>query len=99
MNGTDSQRFIYAATSFFPVAMLGFAVTSLFVSFAWMDTLYLLSALLAGLYIAARAEMRGESAGKGGPEPGPASPKRTGWRVERSARRAEAMLQMQPRVG
>jgi O-antigen ligase len=100
MSGTDAQRFIYGATSFFPVAMIGFAVTSLFVSFAWMDTLYLLSALLAGLYVAARVEMEGGSAGGAGPDSRPgtsASP--AGWRVERSARRGRAALRMQPRLG
>ena len=99
MRGTDSQRFIYGATSFFPVAMIGFAVTSFFVSFAWMDTLYLLSALLAGLYVAARLEMNGGSAGGGGPDSRPTSPRAIGWRVEQSARRARAALQMQPRLG
>src|SRR5687767_895686 len=100
MRGTDAQRFIYGATSFFPVAMIGFAVTSFFVSFAWMDTLYLLSALLAGLYIAARVEMTGGSAGGGGPDARPdVSPRPIGWRVERSARRARAALHAQPRLG
>ena len=37
-HGTKSQRFISGMTTFFPVAMVGFAVPSFFVSFAWMDT-------------------------------------------------------------
>jgi O-antigen ligase len=55
--GTDSQRFLYGATTFFPLALLGFAVTSFFVSFAWMDPLYLMSAFISGWYVAARSEM------------------------------------------
>jgi O-antigen ligase len=53
LHGTDEQRFIYGATSFFAVAMVGFAVTSFFVSFAWMDPVYLMAAFLAGLYVSA----------------------------------------------
>ena len=85
MRGTDSERFIYGATSFFPVAMVGFAVPSLFVSFAWTDTLYLLSSLLAGLYVAARVQMS-EGSVSSGNAPG-ASDQHVGWRVYRSARR------------
>jgi O-antigen ligase len=56
--GTPSEQFIYAATSFFPLAMIGFAITSFFVSFAWMDPVYLMAALLTGLYVSARAQAR-----------------------------------------
>ena len=56
--GTHPERFIYAATTFFPLSMIGFAVTSFFVSFAWMDPVYLMAALLAGLYVSARAQLR-----------------------------------------
>lgn len=85
--GTDVQRFLYGATTFFPLAMLGFAVTSFFVSFAWMDPLYLMAAFLTGLYVslrvyikeagpAAGAAMQSESAGG----------RAAGWRVARSAK-------------
>jgi O-antigen ligase len=86
--GTDAERFIYGATSFFPVAMIGFAVTSFFVSFAWVDSLYLQSALLSGLYVAARVQMVEErGSGAGDALLNPSSPG-AGWRVVRSARRA-----------
>jgi O-antigen ligase len=83
--GTQSQRFIYGATSFFPLAMIGFAVPSFFVSFAWMDTVYLMAALLTGLYIATRVQIREEdSNGSGRPlridSPGAVA----GWRVRQS---------------
>lgn len=55
--GSDSQRFIYGATTFFPLALVGFAVTSFFLSFAWMDPLYLMSALICGWYVAARGQI------------------------------------------
>jgi O-antigen ligase len=56
--GTSPERFIYAATAFLPLSMIGFAVTSFFVSFAWMDPVYLLAAFLTGLYVSARVQMR-----------------------------------------
>jgi O-antigen ligase len=100
MSGTDAQRFIYGATTFFPIAMIGFAVTALFVSFAYMDTVYLLSALLSGLYVAARVEMaRGTTSGGGSDSRHGASSRPTGWRVERSARHGWPALQMRPRLG
>jgi O-antigen ligase len=86
MRGSEAERFIYGATSFFPVAMIGFAVTSFFVSFAWSDTFHLLGALLAGLYIAARVQMQGDSGnGSGRGAPAGSSHQISGWRVRRSA--------------
>ena len=54
--GTDEERLIYGATTFLPLGMIGFAVTSFFVSFAWMDPLYIMAAFLTGLYVAARVQ-------------------------------------------
>jgi O-antigen ligase len=98
MRGTDAQRFIYGATSLFPVAMIGFAVPSFFVSFAWADTLYLLSALLTGLYVAARVQMEQDSGNadnqSAGDTPVRPSNQSVGWRVERSVRRVYEMAQI-----
>jgi O-Antigen ligase len=58
--GTDEQRFLHAATSFMPLALIGFAVTAFFVSFAWMDVIYLLAALMTGLYTAIAVCAAGE---------------------------------------
>ena len=33
----EQRRFILAASTFLPVSLIGFGVTSLFVSFAWLD--------------------------------------------------------------
>lgn len=90
--GTESERFIYSATSFFAVAMVGFAVTSFFVSFAWMDPVYLMAALLTGLYVAARVQIEGEaSSGSGANAQIAPSNWGAGWRVQRSARRVHLM--------
>jgi len=90
--GTESERFIYNATSFFPVAMVGFAVTSFFVSFAWMDPAYLMAALLTGLYVAARVQIA-EEVSRGGGARAQIAPSNLpkGWRVWRSAHRAAAI--------
>jgi len=94
--GTESERFIYNATSFFAVSMVAFAVTSFFVSFAWVDPVYVMAAFITGLYVSTRAQI-----GKGGasrygaafaaPAPSP------GWRVRASALRAR--MSDQSRVG
>jgi O-antigen ligase len=81
--GTQSERFLYGATSFFPVAMVGFAVPSFFVTFAYMDPVYLLAAFITGLYIAVRVQVAEEGEPRDGtaaltPSAGP------GWRVRQS---------------
>jgi O-antigen ligase len=89
MRGNDTQRFLYGATSFFPVAMIGFAVPAFFVSFAWNDPLYLLGALLSGLYVAVKVQLEAEAGtGGGASAPVTTSNKSIGWRVLRSSRRA-----------
>jgi len=45
--GTDSQRIILAAMTYVPLAFIGFAATSTFVSFAYIMPFYFLSGLLA----------------------------------------------------
>jgi O-antigen ligase len=86
LRGTETERFIYGATSFFPVAMVGFAVTSFFVSFAWMDPVYFMAALLTGLYVSAKVQFEGGDRNGGGPLPQNVSRNRgAGWRVRHSA--------------
>ena len=69
--GTPDQRFLLGATVYIPAAQIGFAVTSFFVSFAWMEPLYFLSALVAGLVLVVnRAPTRSASPqGKRGAPP------------------------------
>ena len=88
LRGSAAERFIYGATSFFPLAMIGFAVTSFFVSFAWMDPVYLMAALLTGLYVAARAQFEGVTPDSGDHSSQIALSGVAGWRVRQSEWRA-----------
>jgi len=54
--GTPHQKFLQSATIYLPIATLGFAVTAFFVSFAWMEPIYMLAALVAGLSLIVRRE-------------------------------------------
>jgi O-antigen ligase len=56
--GTDTQRFLYHGSGFLALGMIGFAIPALFVSFAWMDPLYILAAFMTGLYVSIRGEMQ-----------------------------------------
>lgn len=81
---------MYGATSFLPLAMIGFAVTAFFVTFAWMDPLYILAALTTGLYVAVHER----ASTRAGPEASAVSSVRAfdrgtrGWRVAHSAQRS-----------
>lgn len=57
-HGEQDQRFIYAATSYLPISMLGFIVTATFVSFAYLDPVYVLLAFVSGLYACADAALK-----------------------------------------
>ena len=96
--GTPVERFLYASTSFFPVAMSGFAVTSFFVSFAFADPLYLMAALTTGLYIVVRGELVRQNIGSNETvAPAVSSSRdRPGWRVRQSAQR---LLTLAPNLG
>jgi O-antigen ligase len=86
--GTPTERFLYNAATFLSVAMIGFAVSSFFVSFAWLDPVYVLGAFITGLYISARAYIM--EAGRLGirrTAPVASSEITRGWRVRRSAQR------------
>jgi O-antigen ligase len=56
--GTPDQRFLYLATTYLPISFLGFALTATFVSFAWNEIVYILTALVLGLYVAHAHEVR-----------------------------------------
>jgi O-antigen ligase len=85
--GTPSERFLYSATSFFPVAMCGFAVSGFFVTFAFADPIYLMAAFVTGLQLVTLAQLRSQAEVVAG-APAPRSTQRPmGWRVRQSARR------------
>ena len=48
--GTAEERLLYLAPLYLGVAMVGFAVSATFVGFAWLDTVYYLAAMMAGVY-------------------------------------------------
>ncbi|HXI19811.1 MAG TPA: O-antigen ligase family protein [Gemmatimonadales bacterium] len=52
LKGDREQRFLYHMTTYLPVAFIGFAVPGAFLSFAYNDPIYLLSAFNAGLILA-----------------------------------------------
>jgi O-antigen ligase len=56
--GDPEQRFLYGATVYLPVALIGFAVTASFVSFAYQDPIYVLAVYLAGMYVSVGARLR-----------------------------------------
>jgi O-antigen ligase len=77
-HGTRDQRFLYLATAYLPIAFIGFALTSSFVSFAWTEPIYILAALVMGMYVALEDVKR---AGAGAPGVAPTAPRRRGgWR-------------------
>lgn len=57
--GTEDQRFLYYLTGYLPVAFVGFAVTASFVSFAWIQPIYTLAALVTGAHLAFEHERAG----------------------------------------
>jgi O-antigen ligase len=63
--GDPEQRFLYQATVYLAVTMVGFSVGSFFVSFAFIDIPYILVAMMAGLIVSAEDKLMSESAAPG----------------------------------
>ena len=61
LKGDPEQRFLYQATMYLQLAFIGFAVCAFFLTFAWLDIIYMLAAYLGGLYVAI-----GEKLGRSG---------------------------------
>ena len=49
--GDPEQRFMYLASMYLALAMVGFAVTAFFLTFAWLDMVYFIAAMMGGLYV------------------------------------------------
>mgnify|MGYP001275452004 CR=1 FL=1 len=49
--GTMEERFLSLAPMYLAVSMVGFAVSSAFVSFAWLDPVYYLTAMMGGVWV------------------------------------------------
>jgi O-antigen ligase len=96
--GTDAERFMYASTHFNVIALIGFAVTAFFLSFAWMDIYYILAVFISGYSIALKG-MLSEQGPTGGELVGSHARDRTrrrGWRVVQSAARYPALSAFGP---
>jgi O-antigen ligase len=61
LKGDPEQRFLYQSTMYLQLAFIGFSVCAFFLTFAWLDIIYMLAAYLGGLYIAI-----GEKLGRSG---------------------------------
>jgi O-antigen ligase len=75
--GDAEERHLYAAAALLPVTFVGYGLTSLFLTFAWMEYSYMLMAVLAGLYSATRYKLLQNAS-----NPTPSLPHRTSneWR-------------------
>jgi O-antigen ligase len=83
--GNQTERFLYGATSHFALALIGFAVSAFFVSFAWIDILYLQLALISGLYLSIAVYKSSQAAAPASASA--PSHRMPGWRVAASAQR------------
>ncbi len=63
VRGDAEQRFLCQATLYLPVAVIGFATTAMFLSFAYLDPIYVLGALVTGLYASVNRRLRREGGG------------------------------------
>ena len=60
--GDSEQRFLYNGCTYVAIALVSFSVTSFFLSFAYMDPIYIMSALMAGLFTSAKHRLAREQA-------------------------------------
>lgn len=65
-HGDAEERFLFHAALYLPVSIFGFAITAAFVSFAWIDVIYVLGAFVCGLYLAVEKKHRREAGPSGG---------------------------------
>jgi O-antigen ligase len=88
--GDPEQRFLYLATSYLPVALTGFAASAFFVSFTFLDPIYILAAFMTGMYVCAERKLvESRAAGSvGGPNSSGARRRigRAAWPVGASVR-------------
>ncbi len=73
VRGDPEERFLYFTSVYLPVAYVGFAVSGFFVSFAYLDLIYVLAALTAGLFVSVEVKLM-ESSGLPSAPPPPAAP-------------------------
>jgi O-antigen ligase len=56
--GDPEERFLYLATLYFGLAMVAFAITCTFLTFAWLEMVYIIAAYMAGLYVCVEDKLR-----------------------------------------
>jgi O-antigen ligase len=56
--GDPEERFLYLSTLYFGLAMVAFAITCTFLTFAWLEMLYIIAAYMAGLYVCVEDKLR-----------------------------------------
>ena len=72
VTGDEEERFLYFTSVYLPIAFIGFAVAGFFVSFAYMDLVYVLTAFSIGLAVSVEVKLQEERGAA--PTPGIASP-------------------------
>ncbi|HZE75647.1 MAG TPA: O-antigen ligase family protein [Gemmatimonadales bacterium] len=65
--GDPEERFLYLSSMYLPLAMIAFASTAFFLSFAWIDMVYMVTAMITGLYACVEARLPGLLLGIAGP--------------------------------
>ncbi len=63
LHGDTEERFLYQAAMYLPVGITGFAFSAFFVSFTYLDPVYILAALMVGVYLSVDRKLRESPAG------------------------------------
>ena len=63
-DGDFEQRYLYGATMYVPVSLIGFITTGFFVSFAYQDIIYIITAFGIGTHVIARRRLAEETGGQ-----------------------------------
>ncbi len=85
--GDPQERFLYHMALYLPVSFVAFAVSGSFLSFAYIEPIYILAAFVAGMYAAVEVKLRANR--MAGPRPGAPTAKPLpgrhppGWRVRK----------------
>ncbi len=66
VKGDQEQRFLYFTAIYLPVALIGFGVGCALVSFAYLDPVYVMVAMVGGLNVSVAQRLKDEAAVAGG---------------------------------
>jgi O-antigen ligase len=62
ISGTPDERFLWLATTYLPIAFIGFAITASFVSFGFSSPIYVLAAFVSGTLLSFKQMRQREGA-------------------------------------